>query len=1038
MLSPLLLAALAPVAALAPQTTPPIHTTYCWHLHQPVYWADQRRDGLDDEYEVAWESLQQKYLGQAHPTDNLAEIFGKDDRVAAYQWRLRDSLQTILGYPDAGAQIQYSGALTENIATLGAAGQLGYSNSWNGPLNQAKGWLTSGGTPRAALVNFAHHHALLPLHSRRTQWLQIRLQQERMAQVWGLPVGSVKGFFPPETAFSERLIPVLSSLGIQWSFVSNEHLSRACPDFPVVFGSGGTMTDPPNRADQVNPPGGNYWKKFIDRGCSPTNAVPFAYLPHRAQHVDPETGAVASIVVVPTDQALSWDDGYSAMAASAIDPFAAWNQGPRPLLVALAHDGDNAWGGGYSYYMQAVPGFVQSAVAKGYSPSTVDRYLQKFPTPAADLVHVEDGAWVNADGDFGSPQFTNWLWPLLNAQGQVDPVNGWHYKAREYAIFTAVENRLRTAEDRSGGPAATRIDHVLDPRVGTSAVERGWHYYLAAMDSGHVYYGNPGDMEVKGTVACNEALEQVAPLLSAVSTANDATTPTVFVPQRWPYNPGGKNFGAPHGYQQVDAGPSFVVWTFASDVTGIQSARLRFRRDLDGHNPLASHENELYAGGPGVEAWSSQPMAVRDFPAGNVYGWGGLEGYALELPGAIAKHLSATLTPAPNTLLDYYVEVVDGAGNLAKSEIQHVWIGAGSGGGTGCGVTATPNPAQQGQPLTIRYAPACGPLSSQAQVYVHLGLDGWKPGTVQHLPMTLAAGVWSYSFVVPSGTGQVDCAFNNTANGQGGLWDNNGGQDWHIPVVAPPPPAQAISANPGSLALTLFDGGQASLPLALSGQPLTPGGPLPKAWAGLVLEANAGLRGSAALFSALLGGAPSAAPAAGLAPGLAKPVTGLPWVYLQQSTGVLLAGSGGSSGGAQLHFDASGLPFGPSQARLWLGSDLGGAPTQVDLALSHWPSAPAATGVVPAQPKAGRSVRIWYLAAGTNLAGKPQVLVHRGFDQWKPSTIQTLPMTRTLPNVWFLEQDLPAGTFELDFVFTDGSGTWNNNNGQDWKIPVLP
>ena len=1034
MLSSLLL------AALAPQTTPPIHTTYCWHLHQPIYWPDQRRDGGDDEYETAWESLQQKFLGQPHPTDNLAEIFGKDDRVAAYQWRLRDSLQTLLGYPDAGAHIQYSGALTENIAGLGAAGQLGYSNSWNGPLNQAKGWTTSGGTPRAALLNFAHHHALLPLQSRRTQWLQIRLQQERMAQVWGLPVGSVKGFFPPETAFSERLIPVLSELGIQWSFVSNEHLSRACPDFPVVFGSGGTLTDPPNRADQVNPPGGNYWKKFIDRGCSPTNAVPFAYLPHRAQHVDPATGAVASIVVVPTDQALSWDDGYSAMAASAIDPFAAWNQGPRPLLVALAHDGDNAWGGGYSYYMQAVPGFVQSAVAKGYSPSTVDRYLQKYPTPPGDLVHVEDGAWVNADSDFGSPQFTNWLWPLLDAQGQVDPVGGWHYKAREYAIFTAAENRLRTAEDKSGGPATTRIDHVLDPRAGTSPVERGWHYYLASMDSGNVYYGNPGDMEVKGTVGCNEALEAVAPLLAAVSASNDATTPTVFVPQRWPYNPGAKNFGAPYNYQQITAGPNFVVWTFAYDVTGIQAATLRFRRDLDDQNPLASHENELYAGGPGVEAWSSQPMALRDFPAGNVYGWSGLESYAFEQPTAIAKHLSATLTPQPNTLLDYYVEVVDGAGNIARSDIQHVWIGEGqgSGSGSGCGVSALPNPAQQGQPLTIRYGAACGPLAGQAQVYLHLGFDGWKPGTVQHVPMTLAAGLWSYSLNVPAGAHQVDCAFNNNATGQGGLWDNNGGQDWHIPVVAPPPPAKALLATPGSVSLTLFDGAQASVPVALSGQPLSPGGALPKAWAGLVVEADADPRGQPAALAALLSGGAFAAPGAPLAGGFAKPVTGLPWAYLTQPAGVLQVGAGGSSGSAELRFDAASLPFGQSQARLVLASDLLGSPTSVELVLSHWPSAPAATGVVPAQPKAGRSVRIWYLGAGTSLAGKPQVFVHRGFDQWKPSTIQTLPMTRTLPNVWYFEQLLPAGTFELDFVFTDGAGTWNNNNGQDWKIPVLP
>jgi Starch/carbohydrate-binding module (family 53)/Glycosyl hydrolase family 57 len=1031
MLSTLLLAGLPLV-----QTTPPIHTTYAWHLHQPIYWPDQRRDGLEDEYEVAAESLQQKYWGQAHPEDNLVEIFGKDDRVAAYQWRLRDSLQTLLGYPDAGAHIQYSGALTENVASLGAGNQLGYGPAWAAPLNQAKGWLTSGGTSRAAFLNFAHHHALLPLQSRRTQWLQIRLQQERMGQVWGLAPGSVKGFFPPETAFSERLIPVLQQLGIQWTFVSNEHLSRACPDYPVVFGSGGMLTDPPNRADQINPPGVNYWKKFIDRGCSPTNAAPFAYIPHRAQYVDPASGQVSSVIVVPTDQALSWDDGYSALSASAIDPFAGFNQGPRPLLVALAHDGDNAWGGGYSYYQQAVPGFVASAVAKGYSPSTVDRYLQKYPVPLNDVVHVEDGAWVNADSDFGSPQFTNWLWPLLNASGQVDPVNGWHYKAREYAIFTATENRMRTAENLSGGPAATRINHVLDPQAGTTPVERAWHYYLASMDSGNVYYGNPGDMEVKGTVGCNEALQQVAPLLANLSPANDATEPTVFVPQRWPYNPGGKNFGAPHGYQQVTQGPEFVVWTFAYDVTGIQSATLRWRRDLDGHNPLASHENELYAGGAGVEDWNNVAMAQRAFPANNVYGWSGLENYNFESPAAIAQHLAATISAQPNTLLDYYVEVLDGAGNLARSEIQHVWVGDGQpSGGSGGPVVIQPSPAQKGKPLTLRYKPAGGPLASANQVYIHLGLNGWQVGSIQHLPMTLAAGEWTYSFSVPSSATQVDCVFNNTSNGQGGVWDNNSGQDWHFVCVAPPPPALSLSVAPETLTHTLFDGGSVSLPLALSGQALGTG-PLPQQWAGLVLAPGAGLRGLGSALEALLGGL-FAAPA-GLGGGQAQPV-GLPgWIQLSKTQGALAPAPGGTAASAELRLDAAQLPFGLHQTQVAFGSELGGAPALLAVELRHWPAAPAVTGVEPALPKAGRPARIWYLGNGTNLAGKANLLVHLGFNQWQPATIVDLPMTETLDNVWFVDLNLPLGTFELDFVFTDGAGTWNNNNGQDWKIPVTP
>ena len=98
-----------------------IHTTYLWHLHQPIYWPDQRRDGGGDEYEVAWESIQQKNGGAQYPENDLAGIFGKDDRVAAYQWRTRDSIATISWLAEAGAQINYSGALAENVASLGSA-----------------------------------------------------------------------------------------------------------------------------------------------------------------------------------------------------------------------------------------------------------------------------------------------------------------------------------------------------------------------------------------------------------------------------------------------------------------------------------------------------------------------------------------------------------------------------------------------------------------------------------------------------------------------------------------------------------------------------------------------------------------------------------------------------------------------------------------------------------------------------------------------------------------------------------------------------
>ncbi len=50
---------------------------------------------------------------------------------------------------------------------------------------------------------------------------------------------------------------------------------------------------------QVNPQQSAYFKESISRGCTPNNAYPFSYRPHYAQHVDPSTGNVTKIIVIP-------------------------------------------------------------------------------------------------------------------------------------------------------------------------------------------------------------------------------------------------------------------------------------------------------------------------------------------------------------------------------------------------------------------------------------------------------------------------------------------------------------------------------------------------------------------------------------------------------------------------------------------------------------------------------------------------------------------------------------------------------------------
>lgn len=756
-----------------------LHFSYLWHLEQPIYWPDQQASG-QDRYERAWESIVRTDGGAAHPANNLREIFGKDDRVAVYQYRARDAINSIRGYAEAGAQISYSGGLIENVWSLGGAGQLGYSSTWYGSLREARGWNTVGQSkPRCDIVVFPFHHPLLPLCDESTVRKEIQLYKAMYDDAWGASPATSKGLFPPEMAFSERLIQVLAEEGLEWVLVSGEKISRACSDFPLVLGTGGVNCDPPNAADQINPAQGDYYRVTISRGCSPAEAYPFAYTPHRAQYVNPDTGQIHRIIVVPCAQAIGWEDGYAPIGPGHFDALQTLNDPSRPMLVMLAHDGDNAWGGGFSYYMEAVPNLVSSAQSAGYHASVVQEYLADHPVPADDVVHVEDGAWVNADGDFGSPIMLNWNWPLVNASGQIDIAGGWAEDERNWAVITAAQNRVDTAEQIAGGVS---IDKILYPDGGTSHAERAWHYFLGALNSGYMYYGTALDMEVKPTIACNEAVEHADVVIGDGSL--DATAPTVWIPQRHPWNPGSLNFGPQYGYQQYNAGSDLWIWTFVYDVSGVTSVTFKYRIDANGENPLTSTENETYAGGAEVGPWQDLQMTHRAFPAGNYLNDPSIDFF--ELPTYIADEYYVQVIGLEDVFIDYYVEAVDGKGYVRRSPIQHVYVGEGGGTGPGDGVTVNPDPPVANQNVTIQYDPAGRPLDGWAEVFMHYGFNGWDPTISPDPAMSWNATgqVWQVTVSVPGYAIQLDMVFHNEA----GVWDNNYGQDWHFAVTRGEPP----------------------------------------------------------------------------------------------------------------------------------------------------------------------------------------------------------------------------------------------------------
>lgn len=67
------------------------------------------------------------------------------------------------------------------------------------------------------------------------------------------------------------------------------------------------------------------------------------------------------------------------------------------------------------------------------------------------------------------------------------------------------------------------------------------------------------DMPVKQTIACNEAVLHAAAAIKNVPGAVDRTPPSIWAPQRLPWNPGGYGAGALWRYQYTKMNTSFHV-----------------------------------------------------------------------------------------------------------------------------------------------------------------------------------------------------------------------------------------------------------------------------------------------------------------------------------------------------------------------------------------------------------------------------------------------------------------------------------------------
>lgn len=605
---------------------PPIYITFQWHMHQPIYFP--------------YESVVETERNQRFPF-SLFNIHTA--RVGPYTAWPMDAVEALTdaGFQNAGVQISFSGSLAENLTAMSNGGY-GFSD-WLSGWHQAQSLRTALNNPRLQLVGFAYHHALMPLLDFKDMDLQIKLHELLLKDIFNVPKHP-EGFFPPENAFHENMIPALVTNGYRWVIVDNIHLERATAGYP--YRKEGFIIEP-NAADARNPNPKDWMQMQRIWAPTPVSAA-WAHRPHWVEWVNPNSAKGSyRMIAVPASHYMGNADfggGYGDLNYELVmSQLEAVNTDPRhPLLIVLHHDGDNGGTNSYDYYHRKFNEMIDwlKQNPTRFQVTAIQDYIDRFPPADGDVAHVEPGSWRGADG--GDPEFSKWTSKPRN-------MNDITSDQRSWAVVTAAKNRVLTAETLEPGDVVDMFHH----RGNDSS--QAWRYLLNSQTSCYWYWDGDKIWDNNPVRASNQAVASADRVIAAHG--EDPIGPTIFYPQRIPYNPGATEFGKP---QPSD----FWLYTYAYDISGVTDVSLFYRVDRDGRSPARSTANERYRGSDEVGPWDRVPMAEFRFdPRGDV------------MPKYVASRYAVQITDLRNVLIDYYIEATDGRGNRSRTPIYHMAVG---------------------------------------------------------------------------------------------------------------------------------------------------------------------------------------------------------------------------------------------------------------------------------------------------------------------------------------------------------------------------
>ncbi len=315
----------------AASSAAPVHTTYLWHMHQPIYWPDEHVEP------GARTSAPTRRSRSGTRENDEFDIFDKDDRVGDYQDYPRDAdlldsrppRRRRAGQLRRRADRERHEPRRQRVERRALRVRTGTQT-----YRDARGWTTSGGRPRLRPGARRAPPRHRPADGReRVPQGRCRSQKARIRRP-GATRTTRSGFFPAEMCFSRAADPRARRRGGRVGRSSRTSTSRARAPTTRTAPTRTTATrrTRPTRSTRA---GLLLRADHQPRASRVKVPPPYGFRPHYARYVDPATGAESKIVVVPAANAMRGTKATASTAPARSTRSPSYNDPAQPDALPL-------------------------------------------------------------------------------------------------------------------------------------------------------------------------------------------------------------------------------------------------------------------------------------------------------------------------------------------------------------------------------------------------------------------------------------------------------------------------------------------------------------------------------------------------------------------------------------------------------------------------------------------------------------------------------------------------------------------------------